>query len=57
MSRKFIITLLGLGMSLIWAIFNFDISYLFAAFGFASSYITGNVVQDALKRNERTPTR
>jgi hypothetical protein len=50
MSRKFIVTLLGLGMSLIWAIFKFDISYLFAAFGFASSYITGNVVQNAIRQ-------
>ena len=50
MSRKFIVTLLGLVMSLVWAVFKFDISYLFAAFGFATSYITGNVIQDAVKR-------
>lgn len=50
MSRKFIITLVGMGMAILWAAMKWEISYLVAALGFAGAYQTANVAQDAVKQ-------
>jgi hypothetical protein len=50
MSRKLIVTLIGMGMSLVWAIFKFEISYLVAALGFAGGYLTANVADTKVRK-------
>ena len=50
MSRKLIVTLIGMGMSIIFAAFKWEISYLITALGFAASYITGNVASEKVRQ-------
>ena len=45
LSTKFIMSLIGMGLCVLWASFDLDKEYLLIALGFVTAYITGNVVQ------------
>jgi hypothetical protein len=45
LSTKFIMSLIGIGLCVIWAAFKLEKEYLIIALGFVTAYITGNVIQ------------
>lgn len=49
MSRKLLVTLIGMSLSVLFAAFKWEISYLVTALGFAASYITGNVASEKVR--------
>ena len=50
MSRKFIVTLIGMGLAVLWAAMKWEISYLVAALGFAGAYQTANVASEKVRK-------
>jgi hypothetical protein len=44
-STKFIMSLIGMALCVLWAVFKLEKEYLILALGFTATYTTGNVIQ------------